>query len=100
MKALRIRDEASLEALDGNEAEAKVLKMFDKAGADWSARDSRGRTLLHHVAGHADIDPAISIHTLVGHGIDPKIQDVEGRTARDTAIQANNTLVVEILERL
>ncbi|KAI1479269.1 hypothetical protein K445DRAFT_20739 [Daldinia sp. EC12] len=62
----------------------KLLADFIKKGANVNHQDKMGRTPLHvvcsdYMACHSKLQD--TIHTLLEHGADPKIQDVNGHTA-------------------
>jgi ankyrin repeat protein len=68
------------------EMEPKIWAIFDEMGVDWSVVNARGEALLHVVAGQECSTGRIArFQFLVGKGLDPMAEDMEGQTALDVA---------------
>lgn len=70
------------------------MTMLDDLGTDWYARDSMGRTALHFMAS----SNAYIFKQIVARGVDPLLEDMEGRTSLDMAAMHNNTEVLAMFE--
>ncbi|KAH7153273.1 ankyrin repeat-containing domain protein [Dactylonectria macrodidyma] len=57
----------------------KTLEMLDDLGVDWLARDNKGRTVLHFLANKN----AYMFEQAVAKGVDPLLEDNDGRTSLD-----------------
>lgn len=77
---------------------AKAVKAFFEAGADVTARDPAGRSILMLAVSSDDV-PLETVETLIGLGADLNATAVDGRTALDFARQAGRTPIVELLEK-
>ncbi|KAF5712369.1 hypothetical protein FMUND_8463 [Fusarium mundagurra] len=64
--------------------EPKIWALFDKMGVDWSVVDAKGRCLLHIVADQERSFRRVA-RFLVGKGLDPMAEDMQGQTALDVA---------------
>ncbi|KAF5645310.1 ankyrin repeat-containing protein [Fusarium sp. NRRL 25303] len=73
--------------------------LFEKVGADWTAINAKGQSLLHVVASQEGRGSCFTrlerFKVLMGKGLDPLVEDWEHRTALDIAA-ANGAL--EIME--
>ncbi|KAH7133162.1 ankyrin repeat-containing domain protein [Dactylonectria estremocensis] len=57
----------------------KAMAMLDDLGANWQVRDDKGRTVLHFLANKDDY----MFEQAVARGVDPLLEDSEGRTSLD-----------------
>ncbi|KAG5766030.1 hypothetical protein H9Q72_005874 [Fusarium xylarioides] len=68
------------------EAEPKIWALFGEMGVDWSITNIKGESLLHVVAGQdRSSGRAARFQFLVGKGLDPMAEDMQGQTALDIA---------------
>ncbi|KAF5543545.1 hypothetical protein FPHYL_11246 [Fusarium phyllophilum] len=68
------------------ETEPKIWALFDEMGVDWSIINVKGESLLHAVAGQErSSGRAARFQFLVGKGLDPTAEDMQGQTALDVA---------------
>lgn len=87
-----------LEALDIiNAVDAEVLEKWDAAGADWSEKDGKGRTLLYALAMYRTDGTVWRCRFPLEKGVDPSIRDDEGKTAAETAVAFGNTEEIILL---
>jgi ankyrin repeat protein len=77
---------------------AKSVKAFFEAGADVTARDPAGRSILMLAVSSDDV-PLETVETLIGLGADLNAIAADNRTALDFARQAGRTPIVELLEK-
>ncbi|KAK3326714.1 ankyrin repeat-containing domain protein [Apodospora peruviana] len=75
-----------------------VWKLFEDAGADVAARDNKGRTLMHVVAG-GEHGSALMFGTLLEHGLDPMIQDDKELTSLDVAAACGKEKILALFEK-
>lgn len=76
-------------------SEEGTAAMLVELGADFSARDARGRGLLHFAAG-GDVD---RFRELVGLGLDVMVEDETQQTAIDVAAACGNREVLKLFEK-
>lgn len=70
------------------------MTMLDDLETDWHARDSMGRTALHFMAS----SNVYIFKQIVARGVDPLLEDIEGRTSLDMAAMHDNTSVLAMFE--
>jgi ankyrin repeat protein len=75
-----------------DEGLGSVLETLDELGVDWQAKDDMGRTVLH-LAGESG---AWLFKKLVERGLDPWLEDAEGRTSLDMAAVYGNKRVLSM----
>ncbi|KAI5457076.1 ankyrin repeat-containing domain protein [Mariannaea sp. PMI_226] len=75
--------------------ETLATGMLQRLGADFYARDAKGRGLLHAAAG-GDVD---RFKELLGLGLDPMLEDDMQQTAIDVAAASGNQEVLELFEK-
>jgi ankyrin repeat protein len=78
---------------------AEALALFKDAGADLYAVDSRGRGLLHAVAGGSLERSEIWFRALLDLGLDPMMEDGSKRTALDVATACGKEKVMRFFEK-
>lgn len=81
------------------EIDEEVLGILDENGARWLQLDSQGRSLLHVLAKHPTAKAVSRTKYLLGKGVDPHIEDGEGKTAADVAIEFDNASVLDSLRQ-
>ncbi|KAF7158733.1 hypothetical protein CNMCM5623_003897 [Aspergillus felis] len=64
----------------------EVLEIFEKAGANLTAQDSEGQTLLHIVAGKRTLRMYDRLLLLLSKDLDPMVRNAKGETAIDVAM--------------
>ncbi|KAF5566559.1 hypothetical protein FNAPI_1017 [Fusarium napiforme] len=68
------------------ETEPKIWALFDGMGVDWSVADAKGQSLLHVIAGQERRFRRVArFQFLVGKGLDPMAEAMQGQTALDIA---------------
>ncbi|KAK7413621.1 hypothetical protein QQX98_007484 [Neonectria punicea] len=72
-----------------------ALALLDELGVDWQARDNEGRTALHFVASRK----GIIFKQIMARGVDPLMEDAEGRSSLDLAVAYDNRQVLAMFER-
>ncbi|PKS04904.1 hypothetical protein jhhlp_008269 [Lomentospora prolificans] len=80
---------------DEQPLEKGAIAMLAELGADFFARDNRGRGLLHFAAG-GDVD---RFKELMELGLDPMLEDEKQQTAIDVAAACDNNDVLELFEK-
>lgn len=75
--------------------ESEALEMLDEMGVDWLVRDDKGRTVLHEVA--VDYDHVFK--GIMDRGVDPLLEDADGRTSLDVAAAYGNVKVMRLFEK-
>jgi ankyrin repeat protein len=83
--------------LDNAEREwsGEALTILETGHPNFVARDNRGRGLLH-VAAKGDVR---RFQELMGKGLDPMLEDNDGRTALDIAAACGNIEITRLFER-
>ena len=79
--------------------DARAVKALIEAGADATARDPQGRTLLM-LAASSDSLPMDTVKSLIERGADVNVKCPEGMTALDFAKQRGTTPVVDLLSKI
>jgi ankyrin repeat protein len=80
--------------VEGSDMNSDALPMFQELGADFMARDGRGRGLLHMAAsGHVT-----RFQELLQKGLDVLMEDDSQTTAIDIAVAYGNSKVLELFE--
>lgn len=74
-----------------------AIALLQELGADFSARDDKGRGLLHIAA--ADGGDAVRFQELMATGLDPMVENDVQQTAIDVAAAFSNNAVLEIFEK-
>ncbi|KAM0417054.1 hypothetical protein ACHAPT_012960 [Fusarium lateritium] len=74
--------------------ESKALKMLDEMGVDWQVRDEKGRTVLHEMA---EEDGGL-FKSIMDRGVDPLLEDIDGRTSLDLATAYGNVRVKRLFD--
>ncbi|KAF5973798.1 hypothetical protein FBULB1_8098 [Fusarium bulbicola] len=70
------------------ETEPKIWALFDNMGLDWSVLNVEGESLLHVITGpERPFKKVTRFQFLVGKGLDPMAEDMQGQTALDIATQ-------------
>lgn len=73
----------------------QAVTTLAKAGADFSARDAQGRSVLHFAAtGDAEV-----FKEMLAMGVDVMLEDDEHQTALDVAAACGNNAVLELFEK-
>lgn len=75
--------------------ESEVLEMLDEMGVDWLVRDDKGRTVLHGVAVECDV----VFKGIMDRGVDPLLEDADGRTSLDLAAAYGNVGVMRLFDK-
>ncbi|KAI8692655.1 hypothetical protein NCS56_00022500 [Fusarium sp. Ph1] len=75
--------------------ENEVLEMLDEMGVDWLVRDDKGRTVLHGVAVECDG----VFKGIMDRGVDPLLEDADGRTSLDLAAAYGNVGVMRLFDK-
>lgn len=76
----------------------RTLERLVEHGADPRARDARGNTLLHHLAGNREAELEARIAWALALGADPRARNDAGRTPLERARQLRNAAAVRMLE--
>ncbi|UKZ79375.1 hypothetical protein TrVFT333_007128 [Trichoderma virens FT-333] len=78
----------------------ELFGKFDELGTDWMVRDKFGRTLLHGVLQVQACMTRVQwrCRYLLQKGVDPMARDFEGKTARDLALERQDSTTLRILE--
>ncbi|KAF5013105.1 hypothetical protein FDECE_875 [Fusarium decemcellulare] len=71
------------------------LSLLDNLGVDWRARDDTGSTLLHDM-GYAS---AHCFKAIMDRGVDPLLEDIDGRSSLDNVAACGNKEVLALFER-
>ncbi|KAH8892877.1 ankyrin [Thozetella sp. PMI_491] len=95
-----------------SDLEKEAFQLFEKAGANFFARNNEGATLLHVVArlpvysANLDSKPeechaamAARFKYLLERGLDPMIEDKRQQTALDVAAATGNRHILQLFER-
>ncbi|RSL46418.1 hypothetical protein CEP53_010331 [Fusarium sp. AF-6] len=75
--------------------ENEVLEMLDEMGVDWQVRDDKGRTVLHEVAEECEG----IFKGIMDRGVDPLLEDADGRTSLDLAAAYGNVGVMRLFDK-
>ncbi|WAO83058.1 Hypothetical protein NCS54_00023800 [Fusarium falciforme] len=75
--------------------ESDVLEMLDEMGVDWLVRDDKGKTVLHGVAVECDR----FFKGIMDRGVDPLLEDADGRTSLDLATAYGNVGVMRLFDK-
>lgn len=81
------------------EIDAAVFTSFDEAGVRWTEQNATGQNLLHVVASYntQTLCGPERIKFLLAKGLDPKVEDNEGKTAIDIAEAYGKESIIELL---
>lgn len=73
-----------------------LLKMMEEKGGDLSVKNKKGQGLLHIAGKAGDLE---TFKYLVGKGLDPRSEDVEGRSALDCAMASGSEGILGMFKR-
>ncbi|KAM0559325.1 hypothetical protein ACHAPJ_004347 [Fusarium lateritium] len=73
-----------------------VMSWLDDMGVDWKARDEKGRTILHEMAEERDD----LFKAIMNRGVDPLVEDVDGRSALDLVAAYDNENVLKLFDQV
>ncbi|KAJ4261628.1 hypothetical protein NW762_007061 [Fusarium torreyae] len=73
-----------------------VMSWLDDVGVDWKARDGKGRTILHEMAEERDD----LFKAIMDRGVDPLVEDVDGRSALDLVAAYDNVNVLKLFDQV
>lgn len=76
-------------------AQSEVLEMLDEMGVDWLVTDDKGRTVLHGVAEECED----AFKGIMDRGVDPLLEDTDGRTSLDMATAYGNVGVMRLFDK-
>ncbi|KAJ4313076.1 hypothetical protein N0V84_009610 [Fusarium piperis] len=74
---------------------SELLEMLDEMGVDWLVRDDRGRTVLHGLAEECEG----AFKGIMDRGVDPLLEDADGRTSLDLATAYGNVGVMRLFDK-
>jgi hypothetical protein len=83
-----------LAAADRGPFSVRNLKLLATVGADFQARDARGRTALHAAVERGNVE---AVTLLLGKGLDLFARDSEGKTPMDVAREAASPFFRDLL---
>ncbi|KAL2684688.1 hypothetical protein Neosp_005773 [[Neocosmospora] mangrovei] len=75
--------------------ESAVLEMLDEMGVDWLVRDYEGKTVLHGIA----VEHDGIFKGIMDRGVDPLLEDADGRTSLDLAAAYGNVGVMRLFDK-
>ncbi|KAF4456094.1 hypothetical protein F53441_1709 [Fusarium austroafricanum] len=72
----------------------ETMNWLDGLGVDWHAKDGKERTILHELA-----NESVKIFkSVMDRGVDPLMEDVDGRSALDFVTAYDNTQVLKLFD--
>ncbi|KAH8895368.1 ankyrin [Thozetella sp. PMI_491] len=88
----------------GNEGSQNLeaMRLLEEAGVDFTVRGKTGQTLLHAAArtpmAHCRGELTERFKWLMARGVDPAVEDDEGNSAIDVAVQSRNKEILELFK--
>ncbi|KAM5358037.1 hypothetical protein ACJZ2D_015659 [Fusarium nematophilum] len=80
---------------EDEEAVEETMGLLDGLGVDWLVRDAKGRTILHEMGDEGEL----LYKAIADRGVDPLLEDDEGRSSLDLAAALENQPVLMLFER-
>lgn len=74
---------ALLDRTGTDEIDSEILALFDQAGVEWTAKNSRGQTLLHILLKERSKRAPFRARYLLQKGVDPSLEDSNGNNVQN-----------------